>query len=255
MFWDDGSKYTGQWMDNKKHGNGTMEWYDGRVYKGEWIEGTQYGEGTLLYKDGSYYSGKWVNDTICGYGTMVRSDGETLRGEWDNEILQVGEVEYSTGHKKGQRYKGTFKSLLLSGEGNYFYPDGRNYTGEMNADHKNGNGNFRWLEGYQYIGKWTVGRIIGEGALILPNGTTISGEFSESHLDGKLFNGSKCCQSYDVDCILLYNDGALYHGECLGNQPHGYGRMISGDTILGDKIPGGIKYHGSWKNGLREGID
>lgn len=54
MIWPDGRKYTGQYLNDKKHGFGTFEWRnaaykykiaDGRKYKGEWLAGKQHGMG------------------------------------------------------------------------------------------------------------------------------------------------------------------------------------------------------------------
>lgn len=34
--WNDNSKYTGDWFENKINGYGVYEWPDGRRYEGEW---------------------------------------------------------------------------------------------------------------------------------------------------------------------------------------------------------------------------
>jgi hypothetical protein len=37
--WEDGRKYEGSYVDDKKEGNGRFTWPDGRVYEGLWKDG------------------------------------------------------------------------------------------------------------------------------------------------------------------------------------------------------------------------
>ena len=43
--WPDGRRYEGQYVDDKKEGNGTFYWSDGRKYQGMWKNGKQDGKG------------------------------------------------------------------------------------------------------------------------------------------------------------------------------------------------------------------
>ena len=36
--WENGRRYEGSYIDDKKHGQGCFEWPDGRRYSGEWID-------------------------------------------------------------------------------------------------------------------------------------------------------------------------------------------------------------------------
>ena len=36
MIWADGRKYEGQYVENRKQGQGVFSWPDGRKYDGEW---------------------------------------------------------------------------------------------------------------------------------------------------------------------------------------------------------------------------
>ena len=38
MIWFDGSKYEGEWKDDKMNGSGIFTFFDGRTYDGEWID-------------------------------------------------------------------------------------------------------------------------------------------------------------------------------------------------------------------------
>lgn len=37
--WQDGRKYEGQYLKDKKHGYGVYMWADGRKYEGYWMNG------------------------------------------------------------------------------------------------------------------------------------------------------------------------------------------------------------------------
>ena len=39
LFYCDGSKYSGEWVDDKQHGYGTFEDKDGETTNGQWVEG------------------------------------------------------------------------------------------------------------------------------------------------------------------------------------------------------------------------
>ena len=42
----DGSKYVGEWKDDKKSGQGTKTWTNGDMYEGEFKDGKYHGQGT-----------------------------------------------------------------------------------------------------------------------------------------------------------------------------------------------------------------
>ena len=47
-----GEKYTGEYVQGKKQGQGVYEWSNGTRYEGGWLNNKQHGEGKLIYKDG-----------------------------------------------------------------------------------------------------------------------------------------------------------------------------------------------------------
>ena len=72
--WKDGTKYEGQYFDDKKEGRGKFYWYDnplnfilisfrptGQVYDGEWKNGKQHGKGKFIDTDGVERTGVWEN--------------------------------------------------------------------------------------------------------------------------------------------------------------------------------------------------
>ena len=64
ILYPDGSKYKGQWENNKKNGSGTMKYSDGSEYNGQWENDKKNGSGTMKYPDGTEYNEQWENDEI-----------------------------------------------------------------------------------------------------------------------------------------------------------------------------------------------
>ena len=44
------------------HGIGTYTWNDGRKYTGDWIQGKMNGDGAFQFSDGRTYKGNYYND-------------------------------------------------------------------------------------------------------------------------------------------------------------------------------------------------
>ena len=59
--WDGIGIYRGNWLDGKKHGQGTMVWDDGSKYEGGWVLDEFNGDGTYYYNNGDIYVGEWKN--------------------------------------------------------------------------------------------------------------------------------------------------------------------------------------------------
>lgn len=62
MIWPDGSRYDGNWSENRASGQGRLIHADGDVYEGEWLNDKAHGEGTYSHANGAYYKGDWVDD-------------------------------------------------------------------------------------------------------------------------------------------------------------------------------------------------
>ena len=96
--------------------------------------------------------------------------------------------------------------------------------------------------------------LTGNGTLIInsyPDPYVVHGKFLPSKVKNKrLFSGSKCCNDYkDSNCFMLYDDGTLYSGECLDDEPHGYGWMVYDRRHNSDLM----KYVGNWYKGKKNG--
>ncbi|XP_054469054.1 MORN repeat-containing protein 3 [Anoplopoma fimbria] len=144
VFSVDGNEYTGEWLDNKKHGKGTQVWQkSGAIYNGEWKFGKRDGYGTLsvlLPETKEYarkYCGGWKNGKKHGYGMLFYKNSAVYEGEW------------SEGHRGGW--------------GRMYYDGGDIYEGEWMKDKAHGQGIIRFANGNWYEGAWRDGKKNGIG--------------------------------------------------------------------------------------------
>ena len=83
-----GGKYVGEWRDSKRNGQGTYTYANGDTYIGEWKDNEQHGKGTYTYAIGAKYVGAWKDDKMHGQGTYTYEDGTTERGyHMNNEYV------------------------------------------------------------------------------------------------------------------------------------------------------------------------
>ena len=59
--WKDGKRYEGDFVNDKREGEGTFIWADGRRYIGGWRAGKQDGEGTYINQKNETRRGVWKN--------------------------------------------------------------------------------------------------------------------------------------------------------------------------------------------------
>ena len=81
----DGSRYVGEFRNNKRSGQGTLTFANGDKYVGEWSDGKENGHGTYTFINGSKYVGDWRDGKRNGRGTQTYSDGSRYAGEWRDD--------------------------------------------------------------------------------------------------------------------------------------------------------------------------
>jgi hypothetical protein len=273
-FLPDGSKYIGEYKQDKPHGEGILTKPNGDKYVGEWKNGDREGQGTLFYSNGDKYVGQWRDDKFNGNGTFT----------WGTN------TEFS-----GYKYVGQFKNNNREGQGVITYPDGDKYIGQLSDDKFNGQGTFIWADGGKYDGNWKNNDQSGYGTYTFSDGRKYIGEWDGGKYQGlgKLFhsdgsinkegifkNGEflsaqsealpACPASgYFHNCFGIYefDDGAKYVGEWLNDKIHGQGAFTfpSGNKYLGEFKDGdfngqgtfiwadGGKYVGEWQNDKKNG--
>jgi len=100
-----GSVYTGEWRDGKRHGHGIMHkggnvydgcfhndlmhgmgtytWWNGQLYQGQWENGFRNGHGVQTWPSGQQYIGNWVDGKRHGQGAQYSKSGAVLfEGKW-----------------------------------------------------------------------------------------------------------------------------------------------------------------------------
>ncbi len=143
-----------------------------------------------------------------------------------------------------------------------------NFTGTLDAHGKysgkgmnllflsNFSGTLEFKSGTKYVGSFTAGKLNGEGQIIFPDGSCLSGEnFVDNCLSGDgtflLEEGTKMVGRF-VDNLLcgqgkeFYPDGTLFfEGEYLDGIRHGKGIMYFTDEAT--------EIQGVWEDGVLQG--
>lgn len=79
--------YTGEWLDDKKHGKGTFKWLNGMRYEGDWANDKRNGQGIFIWPNNQRYEGGWKDDLRNGSGVLYMPDGTKMEGVWTNDVL------------------------------------------------------------------------------------------------------------------------------------------------------------------------
>ncbi|XP_075968039.1 MORN repeat-containing protein 2 isoform X2 [Anarhichas minor] len=74
--------YTGEWLEDKIHGRGTLQHPSGALYEGEFQENMYHGTGTYTFPDGSTYKGHFHNNRLEGDGAFTDTQGRVWTGEF-----------------------------------------------------------------------------------------------------------------------------------------------------------------------------
>ena len=154
-----GNKYTGEWRNNKKNGQGTFTFANGDKYVGEYKDDKRTGQGTLNFASGNKYVGEFKDGNINGQGTKTWGPNT----EW-----------------AGDKYVGEWKDGNLNGQGTYYHASGEKYVGEYRDGKKQGQGTFTWGPNSggmkdKYVGEWKDGNLNGQGIKTYANGTVKEG--------------------------------------------------------------------------------
>lgn len=105
--------YDGQWILDKRHGNGTA-YYKNGAYEGQWKDDCREGLGIMCFHNGSYYIGEWKNNLFDGIGAYY--------GFYYVVIIPIKPVNYSNlDSGNGIFYKGYYRNGIKSGEGTQQY--------------------------------------------------------------------------------------------------------------------------------------
>ncbi|MBW1900788.1 MAG: SPOR domain-containing protein [Deltaproteobacteria bacterium] len=222
MTYPDGSKYEGQWKDNKRNGQGTLSFPDGGRLAGQWKDGHFNGQGTMTYSYG-VYEGHWKDGMKNGQGIMTYSDGSKYEGQWKDD-RRNGQGAYT--YPGGGKYVGQWKEGKKNGQGIYIAPDNYKYTGQFKNGKTHGQGVMIFADGSKYEGQWRENKRNGQGSMSYPDGSKYEGQWKNDVKNGQ--------------GTYTYSDSVRYVDHFKDGKAIGQGIMT---------FPDGRMYEGKWKNG------
>ena len=79
--------YEGEYLDDKKHGQGEFKWASGGNYRGGYQHDIKTGYGEMYWADGSIYRGTWERGIQNGLGIMIFSNGTRKEGIFKDNVL------------------------------------------------------------------------------------------------------------------------------------------------------------------------
>ncbi len=165
LIYPDGDYYEGEFDDDKPNGKGLIVKATEDVkYKGDFSDGLKNGIGEESLADGSVYEGQFVQDNKTGKGKFIWADQTVYEGDFcNNEIAGWGKIIYP----EMKIYIGNWKNNKIDGKGLFYWPDGRFYVGYYHCEKKNGFGIFLFNNGKRYEGFWNQGKQHGLGICYL----------------------------------------------------------------------------------------
>jgi hypothetical protein len=107
-----GDIYVGEYKFDLYNGQGTYIWKDGSKYTGNWLDNNQEGQGIYIYPDGRKEVGEFKNGLLNGFAIRYNADGSiTQEGIFkDDEFLHAKTSEKKEPSKL-DKYKSTCEEL------------------------------------------------------------------------------------------------------------------------------------------------
>ena len=171
------------------------------------------------------YDGQFTEEGIYdGTGKITFSNDETWYGEFKNGVPYNGKgILYF--------YPGKFIKGVKNGDGEYYFPKGDKYIGEIKDGQKTGKAlMFFYVDKSSYDGFYKDDKRNGQGTLTFLNGSIYEGSWKDD-----LANGTG---------VIRFNNGDVYEGEWIDGETDGTGVFTWSN---------GDKYEGDWKNGKKNG--
>ncbi|GFH56016.1 hypothetical protein CTEN210_12492 [Chaetoceros tenuissimus] len=78
MYYDNGNKYSGQWANDKMHGDGVFYYPSGARYEGTWLDGNRERSGYYYHPDGKVDVRAYRGDECRGKGARWSADRQTV---------------------------------------------------------------------------------------------------------------------------------------------------------------------------------
>ncbi len=251
-----GDKYSGELINGKPNGQGTMEYASGGKYTGEFKNGIPDGKGTLLISGGDKYIGDFKNGRIDGQGTYLFVSGEKYAGEFKDDLMSgKGTLEFP----RGDKYVGEFMDDEYNGFGIFTFANGKIQQGiwknskfikrqaeptvesnEMKITY----GTLRFSGGI-YTGEIKNGKANGQGTMTYADGTVKKGIWKDDEFVKSQSNPTISSNSVQtIFRTIIFTNGDKYDGEMRDGKYNGQGTYI---------FANGVKYVGEFKDGSFNG--
>jgi hypothetical protein len=181
-------EYQGNWLNDERHGQGTMKWEKNISYEGQWRQDRRHNvEGTMTFESGDVYEGSWQDNIMHGNAVFRMKDGREFRGRFRFGIPEPGGV--------------------------IVFPSGDRYEGELLEMQPNGYGKTKLANGNAYEGQHETGLRQGYGTMTYPNGSVYVGDWKNGLREGL--------------GIMTYTDtGETYEGDWTSDKRHGFGTLL-----------------------------
>tara|TARA_Y100000768_G_C23977807_1_gene684014 strand:- start:1185 stop:2498 length:1314 start_codon:yes stop_codon:yes gene_type:complete len=225
MNYYDGSKYKGEWKDNKRHGQGTYTKYTkenililsqiGIWENDKFINSTEKSTSLIKTRYGDFILiGDIENSKLNGKGKLIHKKGtkneKIISGEWNN-----GAITYGTIQTPKYTYTGNIKSkkelweIYASGNGTMRFKSGRIARGEFSYNRIE-NGLMEYPNGDKYEGPFTRGLRDGHGVYTQKDGTVIKDFWCTGKTKKALRNdvGKLVAESYA--CYIKIPSASIY---------------------------------------------
>jgi hypothetical protein len=183
-------EYTGNFSNGVFSLTGKMLYSNGDLYSGEWKNGNIEGEGTLTYGvenlELKSYFGLWKANRKEGFGRLYYRCGDAYAGKFVDGVANGTAVYFfSKDNVLGyERYEGDYWNGVRSGNGVQILMDGSVYKGMFNDNHFEGYGSFESDPKSdepiaEYTGNWSKSKKNGMGKIVLKDGETYVGNFTD----------------------------------------------------------------------------
>lgn len=165
-------RYTGMWMNGKRHGKGETVFSDGTVYSGEYKEDKREGKGTLTTADGLNYEGLWKGGKKNGRG-LLSKNGEQFDGIFVDDLFE-GQGILKNG---SSTCIGTWEKGVLNGKVKIQFSKVSMYEGFLKNGMFEGDGAFTAENGTRIEGTWSENKPHGRVRIVSPSGSVIEKDF------------------------------------------------------------------------------
>ena len=111
---NNGERYIGQLINDKKEGKGIIYYNNGNKYEGDFKNDKFEGKGIYYYNNEPWkeYEGEWKNDQREGKGVYYYNNGDKYDGDWKNNLKDgKGKFYYNNEPWKDDKYEGEWKKV------------------------------------------------------------------------------------------------------------------------------------------------